>query len=428
MKTVKPTVLIYIEDVHPGISYSLDVMSRISGWNILWIDELPAYGEEDIILSYTKDTVEGLPLMERSGFWENMTAYPLESVNNGSLMGLFPVFKGIMSIDLPAFVFWAVSRIEEYRAFKSDKYGRFKASDSWAFKNHMLSRPFIDEWVHLWQLKMISVFPELEIPEKKIQNRPSFDVDYPYLFKYHKLQKKLRVLGGAFIKGKWSLFVQFLKGQDPFDTFEFILDSLEEHGRTGYFFLLANNRKFKEDNTLPLENRQYQDLIEKLNAKGILGIHPSLLSHNIPGQLQKEIQRLENIINRKVLRSRSHYLKVQMPDTYRNLINAGLEHDHTMGFADHPGFRAGTAYPFYWYDLEKNRPTNLKVHPLIFMDVTFRLYLNATPDECLEIIERICQKMLTTGGEFSWLWHNSSFEKANGWKKWTKVYQKLLDF
>ncbi len=48
--------------------------------------------------------------------------------------------------------------------------------------------------------------------------------------------------------------------------------------------------------------------------------------------------------------------------------------------------------------LKKNRPTNLKVHPLIFMDVTFRLYLNATPDECLEIIERICQKMLTTGG------------------------------
>lgn len=429
MKSSSSTVKIFTENIHPGIPYTLEVMSTISGWKIEWIDEIPENGEEEeIILSYSKEPVEGLPLLTRSGFWENMSDFPIEEVSQGSLKGLFPVYKGMMSIDLIAFVFWSVSRVEEYKAYETDKYGRFPATSSWAFQNEMLYRPFIDEWVHLWQLKMRSVFPELDLPERRTINCATFDFDYPYLFKYKSLGSKLKTLGGAFVKGNWSLFGKYLRGNDPFNTFGQLLDDLKQHQLSAHFFFLANNASVKEDRTTPLENPHYQKIIRDYASKGEIGIHPSILSHNIPGQLQEEIRRLEKVSDLKVEHSRSHYLKLQIPDTYRKLIKAGIRHDHSMGFADRPGFRAGTAYPFYWYDLGKNRPTSLKVHPLLIMDATFRFYLKCSPDEALAIIDNLQENMTTTGGHFTWLWHNTSFSRAHGWKNWRKVYQKLLTF
>lgn len=428
MQTNDNIVKIYTEDVHPAISYTLDVISTISGWPMEWIDELPEDPGDEIIVAYSKEPVEGLPLMKRSGFWENMTDFPTEEVSNGPLKGLFPVYKGIMSIDLFAFVFWSVSRVEEYSAYESDKYGRFPATSSWAYKNDMLYRPYVDEWVHLWQLKMISVFPKLNIPKREILNRPTFDFDYPYLFKHQSWQRIFKRLAGALVRGQWGIFSEFLKGEDPFDTFDEIIASMQRYKHKPYFFFLANNNSIREDRTMPLEHAAYQKVIKRFNDIGELGIHPSILSHDIPGQLQEELGRLENIVCEKIQHSRSHFLKLQVPETYRKLLDAGIMIDHSMGFADRPGFRAGTAYPFFWYDLSKNRPTALRVHPLLIMDATFKYYLKCSPQQALKRIEKIYEKMSTTGGEFTWLWHNTSFSRSHGWKNWRKVYQMLLKF
>jgi hypothetical protein len=111
------------------------------------------------------------------------------------------------------------------------------------------------------------------------------------------------------------------------------------------------------------------------NCREISGGNPSFLFSEREKNLITEIQRLETITGEKVKRSRQHFLKLTLPETYRRLIGAGIEEDFSMGYASHPGFRAGTCTPFFFYDLPREQPTTLKVVPFQMMDVMLRDYL-----------------------------------------------------
>ena len=66
--------------------------------------------------------------------------------------------------------------------------------------------------------------------------------------------------------------------------------------------------------------------------------------------------------------SRQHFIRFTLPDTYRQLINAGIKEEFSMGYGSVNGFRASVALPFYWFDLEKNEATSLLVYLFCFMD------------------------------------------------------------
>jgi hypothetical protein len=93
-----------------------------------------------------------------------------------------------------------------------------------------------------------------------------------------------------------------------------------------------------------------------------------------------------------------------------------------MGYADAPGYRAGTSEPFYWFDLEHNTVTELLVHPFVVMDVTLRKYLALPPEEAQERIQRLRAYCSAQGLSFTTLWHNSSFAPHHGWAGWEQVY------
>ena len=54
----------------------------------------------------------------------------------------------------------------------------------------------------------------------------------------------------------------------------------------------------------------------------------------------------------------------------RILIDAGIAEDYSMGYPDEPGFRAGIARPYYFYDVAEDHQTNLKIFPFQVMDAT----------------------------------------------------------
>ena len=68
--------------------------------------------------------------------------------------------------------------------------------------------------------------------------------------------------------------------------------------------------------------------------------------------MKKEKNRLEGITNMQTKRSRQHYLRFSLPETYQQLIDLEIEEDYSMGYASHVGFRASTCTPFYFYDLD----------------------------------------------------------------------------
>jgi hypothetical protein len=139
--------------------------------------------------------------------------------------------------------------------------------------------------------------------------------------------------------------------------------------------------------------------------------------------LRQEKQKLSNVINRPVNCSRMRYNRVDVPQTYRNLIEAEFTDDYTMGYTHEIGFRAGTCTPFYFYDIPLEVQQPLKVHPFAVHDYALQ-YLN-TETEILDAIDRVQHEVLQVGGEFLTVFSN---ELLGGKQKvdWMQLYARVI--
>jgi len=123
----------------------------------------------------------------------------------------------------------------------------------------------------------------------------------------------------------------------------------------------------------------------------------------------------EEGISQDKIGNRQHYLRWSTPETARNLEQAGISYDTTLGYADHPGFRCGTCFEYHMYDLIERKPLRLKQRPLIVMEesVIDDCYLGmGYADEALDLMRTLKKRALQFGGDFTLLWHNSHFMAA----------------
>ena len=125
-------------------------------------------------------------------------------------------------------------------------------------------------------------------------------------------------------------------------------------------------------------------------------------------------------------KSRNHYITLKFPETYRNLISAGITDDYTMGFPDATGFRAGTSQDFYWYDLKDERQTVLKIHPFCLMDVTLRKYLKMRWEHADFVLNKIEKNIKNVDGRMTILLHNESLSGNDDWEDWDTVFRNFL--
>ena len=169
-----------------------------------------------------------------------------------------------------------------------------------------------------------------------------------------------------------------------------------------------------------------QSLIKDISSKAVTGIHPSFASNQMPEKITVEKKRLKEITGDEVTKSRQHFLKLRFPDTYRNLLAAGITDDYTMGFAEDIGFRAGLCTPFLWYDLKEEKQTGLTVHPFAVMDGTLNNYLKLSPEQAVEKVKGIIQEVKNVKGEFITIWHNETLSDWREWKGWRDVYEKII--
>ena len=214
--------------------------------------------------------------------------------------------------------------------------------------------------------------------------------------------------------------------KDPYDTYDFLNSVFKGNEKNVYFFfLLGDYSRF--DKNVSYKNRHFRKLIQKIKEKYAVGIHPSFLSDKKKESknLKFEIQRLKEITGSKVKKSRQHFLQLSFPETYRRLIKAGIDEDFTMGYPSQTGFRAGICTPFYFYDLEKETTTNLKIVPFQVMDVTLRDYMKLTPEQATNEIERLMTEVKNVGGTFVSIWHNETVSNLGSWKGFREVFEKM---
>jgi len=340
--------------------------------------------------------------------------------------------SALLPFDLLSFTFLLATRYEEYLPFHADAHGRFPATESLAHQHGFLQRPILQEWGKLLLDQLQRFFPGLPDNRPVYQFQPTYDIDMAWAYRHRPLWLQLAGFGKDILYGnrhliKERLLVLFRQTTDPFYTFD-RLDALHKaYGLSPIFFLLLGDYG-PYDKNLPPDGQAMQTLIESLSQHNKTGLHPSYRSNGHPHLLQAEIQRYARLTGQHPLRSRQHFLKLSFPATYRQLIAAGIREDYTMGYADAIGFRAGLSVPFPWYDLEVESEQPLTLYPFVLMDVTLKQYLQLTPDQAIETLQSLIDKVRRTGGLFMPLWHNSSFADSHGWTGWDEVHRALLQY
>ncbi len=336
--------------------------------------------------------------------------------------------------DLPfdpfAASFYLVTRYEEYLPFISDEYQRFEAKQSLAYKYDFLDQPIVNQWAILLSEVIKKKYSNFTFPERKFQYISTIDIDNAYAYVHKSI---FRTLGAA---AKSLLNLNFKdnikrynaltgKNKDPYDTYDF-LDFIHKkyNIKPIYFFLVGKYGKYGKNPSL--KNRAFQSLIKNIGKNAEIGIHPSYTSYKKFNVLKEEINNLSGIINKKITKSRQHFLKLSFPETYKNLVKLNIKEDYTMGYAASVGFRAGICTPYFFYDITLEKETNLKIVPFQIMDTALNKYLNLTPEKAIFKIENIIKKVKYVNGTYVSLWHNEAVSEQREWKNWKFVYEKML--
>jgi hypothetical protein len=336
------------------------------------------------------------------------------------------------SFDPFAAAFYLVCRFEEYAAFRGDRYGRFRYEESLIHKGNCIRKPIVNLWAELVKNLILQRYPQVRFREKKYRFIPTIDIDHAYAFGHRSFSRTIggftRDIGEMNFSGLLRRTRVLLgKEKDPYDNYELIRNIHEASGvKALYFILFADYGK--NDNNVSVQDKEFRALIKELDSHGEVGIHPSLSSNREPRLLKKEISRLNRLLGRNVIRSRQHFLKFSFPKTFRNLIRYEITHDYSMGYASEPGFRAGIADPFRFFNLSENEETDLVIHPVTVMDVSLKDYKGLNPEQSLERICSLVDTVRSVNGEFISLWHNESFSEMERWHGWRRVYEEMVKY
>ena len=338
--------------------------------------------------------------------------------------------KSAIPFDIFAASFYLISRYEEYLPHVKDQHGRYTAEQSLAFKYRFLEKPVVDIWAYKLLEALKEKFPDYEYKQREYEFISTIDIDNAYAYKYKSF---VRRVGGFFkdllffkLVNVWNRFaVTFNIKKDPFDTFQQIINIRKEKNiKTIFFFLIGDYTTF--DTNVSASKNKFRLLIKEMVDYALVGLHPSYFTMTNASLLKKEKLRLEGIINMPIQRSRQHYLRFSLPETYQNLIDLEVEEDYSMGYASNIGFRAGTCTPFYFYDLDFEIQTPLKVFPFALMDTTLNDYMKLTPRQSLGRIRDLKNEVKAVNGSFITLFHNESLSDYDRWKGWKRLYDSMI--
>ncbi len=345
----------------------------------------------------------------------------------------FPVRDedAVLPFDVFSAIFFLVSRYEEYLPFVRDQHGRFAAPLSVSAQMGILEKPMVNIWAIEVKQIIRARYPDFVFPSKKFRFIPTYDIDSAWAYS----QKGwLRTLGGFYIALKTFDFREFgnraqvlmKKKKDPFDTFDLQRGYQKKYNlHPIYFILFGMYGRF--DKNINYRNRRFRRLVKWLADYAEVGLHPSYNTVENPSLLRDELENLEDLLKTDISRSRQHFLRLNLPDTYQNLMENDILDDYTMGFAALPGFRAGICDTYRFFDLELDVETKLRLHPFAVMDGTLRDYLNLTPEDAVNRIKKLITEVKKVNGTFISLWHNESLSDAKRWKGWRRVYETLLE-
>jgi len=337
--------------------------------------------------------------------------------------------KSALPFDIFAASFYLLSRYEEYLPHVNDQYGRFSATESIAYKNGFLHQPVVDIWAYKFKDRMSKQYPEFEFPKRSYKIKPIIDVPSAYIFK---LKGLMRTFGGTVkdlselkLKRLYYRYMVMLGFKhDPYDTFKYIVNKQRQTKFKFLFFFLIGDYSTYDKGINP-NKKAFVSLIKRVADYCKVGLKASYFAIHDFAILKKEKQKMEAITNRSLLASRNSFSKLNLPESYRNLIELEIKEDYTMGYVNHIGFRAGSCTPFLFYDLDYEVQTPLKIWSYNLMDYAL-LKTQSLLDKKKELTQ-IINEIKKVDGEFVPVFHNYTFSELERWKGFKELFNMILE-
>lgn len=378
-------------------------------------------------------------LMPKNAIYNNDAKVPVLFWGNGADPNDVDCIKRkddgtvVICIDIIAATVFMLSRWEEIGATEHDKYGRFPSTASVAYKQGFLDRPIIDEYAQILRAWVQELNPAWRPRSHTFSVKLSHDIDW--VAPYPSWSHGLRHLVGDVIKRRdlgqaWATQRKLLSSvlqPDSTPQMQGVYQLAEYSKQAGlsstFNFMAAEHSAF--DGGYDPAAASVRKCVDFLTESGHeIGFHPSYYTLNNLSKLQAEKTRFERAITSSaggaIKGGRQHYLRFQVPDTWRQWAEIKMSYDSTLGYADHEGFRCGTCHPFTVFDFEQDQELPLVEIPLIVMEETLRSYRSMNIDEAHQRIIQLAKVCRSVGGTFTLLWHNTSL--FGTWSEWGERY------
>lgn len=427
-------LLVLTESITPRIRYIFThILSEMLGFDVVFtqnIGDIATFNGPIIAYTHTQisDTVHITPhpLLTLYGVDEQSFAF----FTWCSLPAFFATCNtSDIPFDLFAASFFLLTRYEEYLPHSLDAHGRFRVEDSIAFKMNFLEIPIVDLWVKQLGSIIKEKFPFVVLKSREFKFIPTIDIDNAFAYRHKGFVRALLGSGNALFRLRFidlyrRILVSLRLLPDPYNTYKILFRVLSPFPQTVWFILGGKYSEY--DKNIPLNKKPIRKLMDRIGRHFILGIHPSYGSYLSKDRLQSELDGLTQLSGKKVHASRQHFLRIKFPETYRILMELGIEQDYSVGYSNRVGFRAGTCTPFPFYDIIAEQQFPLTLIPFQVMDRSLLDGLKLTPEKAVEKTMEIAQKVKDVNGTFILAWHNESISGINEWKDWEDVLKEIV--
>ncbi|WP_396632113.1 polysaccharide deacetylase family protein [Maribacter sp. R86514] len=335
--------------------------------------------------------------------------------------------RSTLPFDIFAASFFMLSRYEEYLPHVKDIHGRFSPKDSIAFQNGFLKKPVVDIWAFKLLNALKERFADLEYKNKTYDFISVIDVATSHCYANRGLMRG--VIGMLMDVGTLKLkrvveriAVGLNRQKDPYDNYNELIGLHKKYKiKCNFFFQFADYSKY--DKNVSTNSIKFKSLIKHVADYMPVSLAASYSSFSDLELLKKEKANLEEVINRPVNNCKMRYNRVDVPQTYRNLIAAEFTNDFTMGYTFELGFRAGTCTPFQFYDIPLEVKQPIKVHPFAMHDIS--LSKIKKDEEIYRQIELLTNEVKKVNGTLIAMFSNEVLGKKED-RDWMTVYSEVI--
>ena len=281
----------------------------------------------------------------------------LFSVENTQKSGAF-LEGNKFGFDWIEMVFFHLSRYEEFH-FPTDERNQWDLMPEQKLLlvlNDLEQRPVVDELV-------MAVLKAMDIPVRATQFSLCITHDVDHMVNP---DSRMRSVLSALKHGHKKRYV--FDYTRYFEDFTFLIP-IYKIEKVLYLHTGGNHRYDGMKNMDDKGQTLFKKLIKEAKALHYnIGLHPSFLAATNAELFFQEKQKIEEVADVSINRSRQHFLHFDVKKTIGILESAGIDEDSSLGYNEYIGYRCGTAASFFLFDLQHKKASKVKERPMIWMD------------------------------------------------------------